>query len=307
MPVTNGLLFLIVSIHTLYGPCALYGQQLATVQSSAEDEKAESAKEFEYFNALASIFEAKMATDEPLQVVKEPLLKWTIDSSWQGSFYVWTCKQRPVLIGCFLSDTEFQDKRRSLIEMHTLVDDAFQPIPIEGAKGKHLWAPETTSPSTLQLPGLPAPANVATKHRIQMRQIAEACSVNLYEKNTNAKEQLRMLATPIYRYPENGTLSGAIYAFVRTNGTDPEFLLGIELDSESKTPGWRIRPIRFATRRLELTYQDAVVWEVGKYSGNPTTMLTGPYVIVTTVESNTTKYNALRDKTIEDAKKLDVR
>jgi hypothetical protein len=70
-----------------------------------------------------------------------PFLKWTIGSSWHGSFYVWTCKGKPVLVGGFLADSGAPESRRSFIELHSISDEPLSPLEIVGTK-KHVWDPD---------------------------------------------------------------------------------------------------------------------------------------------------------------------
>ena len=36
----------------------------------------------------------------PLELVKEPVLRWSSDDDWSGNVFVWTRAERPEVIGC---------------------------------------------------------------------------------------------------------------------------------------------------------------------------------------------------------------
>ena len=111
-----------------------------------------------------------------------------------------------------------------------------------------------------------------------------------------------MLARPLYRYPtsNNGSLEGAIYAFVTAKGTDPEFLLAVECDPRAPDHWWIARPLRSCTRRLELRRQGVTVWRCDEYSeAREKTKLSEPYMIITLVETSTRNFEAIRARMIK--------
>jgi len=275
-----------------------------------EDGTVEAAKLFQYFGCLAKNLDVRLASGEPLRLDEKPLQKWTIGSEWHGSHYIWTCKNRPVLIGCFLVDSMRADRRQVYLELHSLVDERFTPMEFPALKNFQ-WDPLPKKTSTLLIEGLAQANQNERLRRIQMRQIAETFSVTMYEDpkyGSDRTEQLRMLATPVYRYPDGGDggLQGAIYAFVKTNGTDPDFLLAIENDPKLKENGWRVRPIRYTSRRLELHRLKSVVWEVPEFDmGSSPVKLTDPYMIITLLETETSVFNAVREQMIQSGTKKD--
>ena len=119
---------------------------------------------------------------------------------------------------------------------------------------------------------------------------------------SDAQEELRMMARPLYRYPasNNSSLEGAIFAFVTTKGTDPEFLLAVECDPRATNDAWNVKPLRSCTRRLDLRHQGATVWRCDEYSeAQQKTKLSEPYVIITLVETSTRDFEAIRERTIK--------
>ena len=268
--------------------------------SNERTERAEAMKQFAYFDALAKHFSAKLASDVPLERSGDSLLNWTIDRSWHGSYYVWTAKGRPVMVGCFLADSEKPDRRRALIELHTMIDEPFTPLSFSAAQ-TYEWNPVAARNSTIQLNDVAAPANQEQTRRSQMREIAEQFELTMFRETgaSDAQEELRMLARPLYRYPasNNGSLEGAIFAFVTAKGTDPEFLLAVECDPRATNDSWKVKPLRSCTRRLDLRRQGVTVWRCDEYSeAQQKTKLSEPYVIITLVETSTRDFEAIRGR-----------
>jgi hypothetical protein len=296
----------------LAGLCALLlgffqDGQAQEVPSNGQAERAEAMKQFAYFDALAKHFSAKLASGVPLERSGESLLNWTIDRSWQGSYYVWTAKGRPVMVGCFLADSEKADRRRAFVELHTMTDEPFSPLSFS-AEETYEWNPVAARNSTIPLNDVAAPATPEPARRTQMREIAEQFALTMFRETgaSDAQEELRMLARPLYRYPAatNGSLEGAIFAFVTAKGTDPEFLLAIECDPRETTNPWSVRPLRSCTRRLDLRRKGATVWSCDEYSeARQKTKLSEPYVIITLVETSTKQFEAIRERMIKSITK----
>lgn len=258
----------------------------------------EAARQYDYFENLAENFEAKLASGGRLQLAGKPFLKWTIGSSWHGSFYVWTYKDQPMLVGGFLADSGTPDQRRSFIEMHSLADEPLAPITIAGIKN-YEWSPDFKRTPPLVLKDSPEPAANPRLRVAQMRDLANKLSVTMFEMD--GQQELRLMPKPLYRYPASNdvTRDGAIFAFANGKGTDPEFLLAVECDPQTK---WRLRPMRFSTLPLDVKYDDAVVWSVSKYAeATERTKLSEPYMIVTLSHTTTQEFNKIRDKAIKPA------
>lgn len=276
--------------------------------SKEPPERAEAMKQFAYFDALAKHFKAELASGVPLERSGDSLLNWTIGGSWHGSYYVWTAKGRPAMVGCFLADSENPDRRRAFIELHTMVDEPFTPLSFSSAGRRYEWNPGAVGNSTIPLNDVAAPAQKERTRRSQMREIAQQFQLTMFREAwaNDAQEELRMLAHPLYRYPTStdGSLEGALYAFVTAKGTDPEFLLAVECDPRAKKNSWKVRPLRSCTRRLDLRRQGATVWRCDEYfEAQRKTKLSEPYAIITLVETSTKTFEAIRERMVADTVK----
>jgi hypothetical protein len=271
--------------------------------SHAPTERAEATKQFAYFDALAKSFSARLASGAPLELSGDSLLNWTIDRSWHGSYYVWTADGRPVLVGCFLADSEKPDRRRAFIELHTMIDEPFTPLAFSAGQN-YEWNPVAARNSTIPLNDVAAPAKQEQTRRSQMREIAEQFELTMFRETgaNEAQEELRMLARPLYRYPTSnvGSLEGAMFAFVTAKGTDPEFLLAVECDPRAANNSWKVRPLRSCTRRLDRRHKGLTVWRCDEYSeARQKTKLSEPYVIITIAETPTGIFEDIRERTIK--------
>ncbi|HWB10288.1 MAG TPA: hypothetical protein VG826_13740 [Pirellulales bacterium] len=269
--------------------------------SNGQTERAEAMKQFAYFDALAKSFSAKLASGAQLERSGDSLLNWTIDRSWHGSYYVWTAKGRPVMVGCFLADSEKPGRRRAFIELHTMVDEPFTPLAFSVGQ-TYEWNP-VAARNSIPLNDVAAPAKKEHARRSQMREIAQQFELTMFRETgaSDAQEELRMLAHPLYRYPAStdGSLDGAIFAFVTARGTDPEFLLAVECDPRVKKGSWNVRPLRSCTRRLDLRRQGVTVWRCDEYSeAQQKTKLSEPYVIMTLLEASTKDFEAIRERMV---------
>lgn len=297
--------------------CLLPGLLLLVVTAVGADEpsgtepnavSAEAAKQYSYFDALSRLLDARLASGVSLTRSEEPLLNWTIDRSWQGSFYVWTANGRPAMVGCFLADTELPNRRRLYAELHAIADEPFTPLMFRAGK-KYEWNPTPVKDSAIAVSDFAAPAKVEPLRRTQLHEIAGQFDITMFrELDSNDKqEELRMLSKPLYRYPagaQGDGIEGAVYAFVTTRGTDPEFLLAVECDPRSESGNWVVRPMRFCTRRLELRRHAKTVWRCEPYTEALTaTKLSERYAIIQLAVTNKDEFEAVRERILREVNK----
>lgn len=292
-------------IGCLFGALLLGARWSAAQDKPAgERERAEAKKLFAYFDAQAKRFEARLDSGVALEREGESIFNWTIDRSWHGSFFVWTANGRPALVGCFLSDSTKPDLRSAYVELYSMADQPLAPVMFTTtAQKKYEWSPRVAQNATIPVHDRPAPAKQERLRRAQMRELAEQFEVTMFREadSNDTQEELRLMAKPLYRYPasKDGSLEGAMFAYLTTKGTDPEFLLAVECDPRKETDAWRVRPIRSCTRKLELRRDGTVVWTCAPYTeALQQTKLSDPYVIIKTVEVPTSEFEALREATI---------
>jgi hypothetical protein len=83
--------------------------------------------------------------------------------------------------------------------------------------------------------------------------------------------ELRLLTTPLYRYPiaKTGVLDGALFALVSNAGTDPEVLLVIEAKEEGGKTRFEYACGRFSDWELHVRRKDKEVFSSVPSDTNP--------------------------------------
>ena len=107
----------------------------------------------------------------------------------------------------------------------------------------------------------PTPAATPGARLLQMRQLAQEFTG--YEVDRDQKRwELRLLPTPLYRYPSADTavLDGAVFALMSNAGTDPEVLLVIEARREGGKMRWEYACGRFSDWDLHVRHKDQEVF-----------------------------------------------
>ena len=214
------------------------------------------------------------AAQQPLKLVEKPVMKWANDDDWSGDVFLWTRDSLPAVIGCMLSGPGGGDSRLMFHEFHLL-----DSRPIAGAElqTRRSWQPAEGLKRQL-VANPPPPADTPAARLTQMRQIAKSFTAHM---EADGPWELRLLPQPLFRYGDEAgeTIDGAIFTWVWSKGTDPEFLLLVELRPGEKEPAWHYAPVRFSNRELWLKYAGVEVWraephkepEGGRTSQNYTT------------------------------------
>src|SRR5690242_18874458 len=74
---------------------------------------------------------------QPLELVKERIMRWSNDDDWSGDVFAWTRKSRAEVLGCILSGP-FGDMRYIYHEFHLLAD---KPIASTMVQDGRRWSP----------------------------------------------------------------------------------------------------------------------------------------------------------------------
>jgi hypothetical protein len=199
-------------------------------------------------------------TDEEgtrLKLLSEPLLNWTNPerNTTAGAVFLWTRDGQPAAVMCAYPSSD------------TTLEHEFQSLSATALQAKlsdrAVWKPteagvEYKSFSDVQTPGKARPLRLT-----QMRALVRTFSARIVQPERVPKP-LRLLPTPIYRYPEpeakREVVDGAIFAFVQ--GTDPEVLLMVEtMHDDRGMLEWRYALARMTIVPLEVKHNDEVVWK----------------------------------------------
>jgi hypothetical protein len=227
----------------------LLGQQPA--EQDELDAKRKRDRALEVYRGEAARFEfyRDASRKERAELVPDPVYVWTNpvrNRGQDGAVFVWTCRGRAEVFGCFFSFPAKAAGQRGLShEFHSLattVIDVSRPV-------NCIWQPEAPGIDLKPIPGAPAPGSSATVRLAQMHALSRDFSVNTIDK-ANQRWDLRLLPHPLYRYQSTApeVVDGAVFAFVTSAGTDPEVLLVLEARQPpgGGEPVWQFAFARFA-------------------------------------------------------------
>jgi hypothetical protein len=210
----------------------------------------------DYSMALAS------APKKELEFKKEPVFDWsnpTREGLQQGVVFLWLRDGRPAAIGSIFSQSHAKPPGRQIVhEFHAL--DPEKLVVTRPKEALNSWKPEAGLVRK-ELTGAPAPAPTAAARLLQMKKLA--AEFTGHEIDDNKKQwDLRLLPTPLYRYPaaRTGVIDGALFTLVSNAGTDPEVLLLIEAKETDNKTSWEYACARFSDRDLYVKRNDKEIW-----------------------------------------------
>jgi hypothetical protein len=163
-----------------------------------------------------------------LELDPKPILRWTNpleEGSIHGVVYVWRHKGKPVVVGQLFSYLNGKGGRVYCHAMHSL---AGKGETLTGFReGKSFWTPEPEGIEMRDVPDAPVPAKNRAGRLAQMKAIARRFSAYT-EEASRGKRELRLLPTPLDRFPEDAPddADGALFSLVV--GNDPEVILFVE-------------------------------------------------------------------------------
>src|SRR5262245_15199828 len=201
------------------------GQQPAT----PPDTKAEAAEASDLAKKLVADYVVQIETSAgkkvKLKLEPEPVMRWTnhLGRRFYGDVYVWTHEGRPEVVASV--NSVFTAKRDTYTEIQSLSTGRV----ILSRDEKVVWEPAEPGVEFKPLSGAPKPGATPAARLIQLRALAAQFSVVAdYGVDKEMKEDLRLMATPVFRYQsaEQGVADGALFAFAK--GIDPDAFLMIE-------------------------------------------------------------------------------
>ena len=184
-----------------------------------------------------------------LTLLEKPLLFYTnpVRSNDQhGAIFLWTEAGRPAVIGSIWSAINRQNSSSRIVshEWHSLLID---PNVSAMRNNTPLWASDEPGVAWEQTGRRTAPAATRSARLTQMRSIARRYSVSI---QVEGESDLRLMAQPLYRYPEAvaGVVDGAIFSFAMS--TDPELLVLLEVREVAGKPAWHVAFARFGNKAM---------------------------------------------------------
>jgi hypothetical protein len=218
------------------------------------------------------------APKKPFELKPEPVFEWsnpTRNGGQQGVVFLWLRDGRPAVIGCLFSSPEAVVKspgaRRIEHEFHALDRDKL----VVARDAFNQWKPQEGVSREI-LPDAPVPADTAAGRKIQMSRLAENFTGHTIATGDKKRYDLRLLPTPLYRYPsaKTGVVDGALFALVSEAGTDPEVLLLIEAREIAGKLQWEYVLCRFSDCEIHVSLKEKEVFssvhsETNTYPHNP--------------------------------------
>jgi hypothetical protein len=194
-----------------------------------------------------------------LALLEKPLLFYTNPvrtNDQHGAIFLWTEAGRPAVIGSIWSAINRQNPAVRFVthEWHTLLVDTDVTAT---RREMPLWTSGEPGVAWQKLAGAPPPAASRAARLMQMRSLVRRHSVAI---QVEGESDLRLMAQPLYRYPEQvqGALDGAIFSFAMT--TDPELLVLLEDREIDGKPAWHVAFARFGNKAMTVKDGEQTVW-----------------------------------------------
>lgn len=192
-----------------------------------------------------------------LKLLPDPILRWSNPSVGEihGNVFLWTSGDRPAVVGSFYK--WFTPHTHLTHEFHSLAE---QPL-VARRDDAEVWTTKQAGLAFKALAEAPAPAPSAASRLLQMKRLARDFAATKVERD-GAKQEMRLLPQPIYRYaaPDKQLLDGALFVLVQ--GTDPEVFLLLEAQGADGKEAWHFAATRMNGVGFSLRYQDKEIWSV---------------------------------------------
>lgn len=208
------------------------------------------------------------APKEQLEVKKEPVFEWLNPdrNAQQGAVFLWLREGRPAALACIFSQPhEKLPGRQIMHELHALDTEKL----LVKRDEYNQWKPQAGLVRK-ELPDAAPPAATAGARLLQMRRFAQEFAGHSIDRDQKRWE-LRLLPTPLYRYPatRTGVVDGALFALMSSAGTDPEVLLVIEAREIDGKVRWEYACGRFSDWELHVQRKDKEVYSSVPSETNP--------------------------------------
>jgi uncharacterized protein (TIGR03067 family) len=202
------------------------------------------------------------APKKELELKKEPVFEWSNpvpEGLHQGAIFLWLRDGRPAALGgVFSHEVPGWKGRKILHEFLALDRDKLLVSRPSGALNE--WKPQAGL-ERKELTGAPPPADAPAARLVQMKKLAAEFTGHTVD-GEKKRWDLRLLSTPLYRYPaaKTGVVDGAMFALVTDAGTDPEVLLLIEACQKDGKTRWEYACGRFGVVSMYVQHKDKEVW-----------------------------------------------
>jgi hypothetical protein len=207
------------------------------------------------------------APNKVLELKQEPIFEWSnpARTAQHGALFLWLRDGRPAALVNIFSGSEPPGHRLIRHELHALDTERL----VVKRDAYNQWKPRTGL-ARKEFPDAAAPAAAPGARLVQMRRLAQEFTG--YSVDRDGKRwELRLLPTPLYRYPpaKTGVIDGALFALMSSAGTDPEVLLLIEAREVDSRMRWEYACGRFSDWELHVQRKDSEVYASIPSASNP--------------------------------------
>ncbi len=202
------------------------------------------------------------APKKELELKKESVFEWSNPVGQglpQGVIFLWLRDGRPAALGGVFSHTLPRwEGRKVLHEFLALDRDKLLVSRPSGALNE--WKPQAGL-ERKEFTDTPPPADAPAARLVQMKKLAAEFTGQTVD-GEKKRWDLRLLSTPLYRYPaaKTGVVDGALFALVSDAGTDPEVLLLIEARQKDGKTRWEYACGRFGVCSMYVQHKGKEVW-----------------------------------------------
>ncbi len=196
-----------------------------------------------------------------LELKKEPIFQWSNpveQGLHQGVIFLWLRDGRPAALGGIWSHPAPRWKGRKVLHEFLALDR--DKLRVSRPNALNEWKPQAGL-ERKEIPDAGTPAATAGARLVQIRRLAQEFTGHSID-NERQRWELRLLPTPLYRYPEakSGVIDGALFAWTSSAGTDPEVLLLIEARQEDGKTRWEYACGRFGVISMYVQHKGTEVW-----------------------------------------------
>lgn len=220
--------------------------------------------------AESNTIAVESAPNRPLELRKEPVFQWSNPGrgrgDTKGAVFLWLRDGRPAALACIFSHPHAKLPGRQIRhELHALDREKL----LVKRDEYNQWQPRAGLVRK-ELPNAANPAAATGARLVQMRRLAQEFTGQSIDRS-GGRWELRLLPTPLYRYPaaESGVVDGALFALMSSTGTDPEVLLLIEAKLAGSKMSWQYACGRFSDWELHVQRKDKEVFSSVPNAENP--------------------------------------
>jgi hypothetical protein len=202
------------------------------------------------------------APKKGLELQKEPIHEWTNPVREghlvEGVVFLWLREGRPAALGGIFSHPAPGWEGRKILHEFLALDR--EKLQVKRPNGNNQWTPQEGL-ERKELSDTAAPYASREARLLQMRQLAKEFTAHITDYE-GKRVDLRLLPTPLYRYPDAKTkvVDGALFALVTTEGTDPEILLVLESREVDGKNRWEYACGRFGVVSMYAQHKGKEVW-----------------------------------------------